>query len=888
MTPARWARITDLVRATLDLPPAGRPAFLDSACGTDDALRREVERILAGADASSFVSPAPALLDSAVLDLLPGEALGHYRLESKIGQGGMGAVYRAYDTVLRRKVALKILAPERLPGGDTQRWLLREARAASAISHPNIITIFEVSLDREPHFIAMEFVEGNPLGAVIPPSGLALPSLLRYAVQIAAALAHAHGCGILHRDLKPSNILVSADGHLKLLDFGLAKNVEAAPADSEALTAPGVFAGTSAYMSPEQAQGRKLDVRSDLFSFGTVLYEMATGRRPFTADSRLELLHRIVHDDPPPTTLPRAFEKIIFRCLRKDPAERYQNATELREALEALIQHPPPPRRVHARALAVSGIALGVIVTALVFGARLLNRPPASIPGRTIKFTITPTNLLRTGSPGEIDAEVSVSRDGKHIAYVESSAGQLWIRDLDQEQPRLVPGATSVYQVFWSPDNQSIGYSAGRLCGITPGCDLVRIPVQGGTPSLIARLNGPFRRASWSADGETILFCDTSGMYTVPARGGSVTRIVQHPHIEHPSFLDLPDGRHAYLYQTGNPGTNNHSIWVQLPGSSPQRILESRSGNPYPAYSPTGHIVYVDGDRDNTAIWAIPFSLSTLQPTGKPFVIAQNGASPAVSLSGTLVYSDIPSGRRQFIWVDRAGRQRSTTGDPERQRTPVLSPDGRKLAAAVSTGGPPAVWVYDLDRNIKTRFTSGDAPNLPASWSSDGREIRYSSGPNLFSKPFTTPGDPRPLGPLDQTAAQTAPSGDYVAYVSRESGAQEVYVREAAGTHRWQVSPSGGVGPRWSRNGKELFYVDGNKFVAVPVATRPTFTPGAPVVLFERPYLRALTGANVSPFPEYDVSPDAQRFIVLDRSPTEPPLSIHIVNNWYAEFSSLN
>jgi Tol biopolymer transport system component len=566
------------------------------------------------------------------------------------------------------------------------------------------------------------------------------------------------------------------------------------------------------------------------------------------------------------------------------------------------------------RNAALTLVVLAAAAVLMFVGVRVF-KPSAPDAGaqRTVKFTITPHKLVR-GSDTDIDAELSISRDGKHIAYVEDEGGQLWVRDLDQEQPRLVPGATRVYQAFWSPDNQTIGYVAG---GFLPGNNLVRIPVEGGTPTVIAKLEGAFRRANWSADGETIVYCDTTGLYTVPAKGGTPTRILEHPHIEHPSFLNLPDGRRALLYQAVDPPQRGHGIYVQVLGESQRRLLTvSMSSNPYPAYSPSGHIVYVDGTGDSIAIWALPFSLDTLQATGKPFPIAQHGSSPQVSSTGTLVYTDVPSNRLQLTMVDRSGKSLSTIGEEHRQNSLLLSPDGHKLVVEI-TDNESDLWVYDVDRGIKSRLTSDPDDEVVGAWKPSGDEILYSSSRNGNSDVFTRPAngndDAKQLtsGPLDEIATdwsadqkfilywagsretkaaifyrerrndgsfgepvpflkttfnerggKFSPDGNFVVYVSDESGRNEVYVRDfPKGSQKWQISSNGGIAPRWSRNGKEIFYIQQRKLMAVSVATHPVFSPGTPAALFEK---RTLATGN------YDVASDGKRFIVLDQRTTSP------------------
>jgi eukaryotic-like serine/threonine-protein kinase len=952
MTAERWRQIEELYHAALGCGPQARAALL-ARC--DPEIKSEVESLLAQNSGEGILgqSALDAFAPSAV-PRNPGDELGPYKIEGRIGAGGMGTVYRGYDTRLRRKVALKVLALENMPDVERKRRLLREARAASALNHPNIVTIYEIGSDRGVDFIAMEYVEGKRLDELVPSKGLAAAQILRYAVQIADALATAHAAGILHRDLKPSNIMVTGRERIKILDFGLAKAFEEPKRSPESstltmfpLTEEGTVTGTAPYMSPEQAQGLQLDGRSEVFSFGSVMYEMATGRRPFHADSRLALLNKIVNQDPQPpselASVPPELEKVILRCLRKDVSRRYQTMADLKIALEDLetetsgrpanpsispaISATRPLWLVHPRRAAALAAALLLMAGLGFLGIRTFHGSPNTDSLRTVKFTITPTNLRR-GSDTDIDAEVSVSRDGKHIAYVEAQDAQLWIRDIDEEKARPVPGATNVYQVFWSPDNQFIGYARG--C-VNAGCDLVRIPVEGGTPTIIAKTKGLFRRANWSSDGETVVYCDTTGMYTVPTKGGPTTLVLAHPHIEHPSFLDLPHNRRAFLYQAVDAGMRGHGLFVQVEGEQQRHLLlVSSSTNPYPAYSPTGHIVYVDGFRDASAIWALPFSLEKLEATGKPFPITQHGSSPSLSLTGTLVYSDLPTDRQQLGTVDRSGGNFTPIGDAQRQSSPRLSPDGRKLAIEM-VDTDPDLYIYDLTRAVKTRFTFDSAGVRLAGWTPSGDEIVYASNRNgnldIFSKASSGNSDAKLLvaraagpdwspdqrfliyvanspetkgdliyrerqkdgslgdakvflkTPFNEVSPRFSPEGRFVAYVSDESGHNEVYVRDfPAGANKWQISAMGGTEPAWKKDGKELFYVEGRKLMAVSIATRPAFSSGTPAGLFEKRSLQSSLN------PQYDVSADGKLFYILDRPAGEKPLSIHVVHNWFEEF----
>ncbi|MDX2150671.1 MAG: protein kinase [Bryobacteraceae bacterium] len=885
-------------------------------------------------------------------ELSSGELLAQYRIEGKLGQGGMGVVYLAQDTKLDRKVALKVLAAERASDQQQRLRLSREARAAAAQNHPNIVTVYDAGSDGGVDFIAMEYVPGQSLDRLIPRSGLPAPQLLKYATQIADGLASLHASGILHRDLKPSNIMITTEGRAKILDFGLAKGLEAAAASSEAatvtaITEAGTVVGTTAYMSPEQAQGLALDARSDVFSFGAMLYQMATGRLPFDGDSRLAQLSKIVKEDPPPpgvlAPVSPDLERLILRCLRKDPGRRFQTMADLRVALEDVELDTRRPGRFGWRKAIVPAAGLAAAAALVFLVTQVWRGEPESGRERTIKFTVVPSNLVR-GADGQIDTEVSVSSDGKHIAYVEQQGGQLYVRDIDQETARPVPGAKNVYQAFWSPDNRFIGYSSGTACGVRGGCDLMRIPVEGGTPVSIVKLNGPFRRANWSSDGETIVFCDTTGMYTLPAKGGAAARVVAHTHIEHPSFLDLPRARRAVLYQAVEPGQRAHGIYVRVLGEDKFRtVLMSASNNPYPAYSATGHIVYVDGNRDQASIWAVPFSLEKLETTGKPFVVARQGASPVVSRNGTLVYGDVPPDRHQLAWVDRSGARVSLIGEPQRQLRPVLSPAGDRLATVVMEDDPELV-VHDLTRGTANRLTADRVRKRMGPWMQGGREIAYAAstavsnfnvltiaanGSGAGVERIATAAEEYPLDwsearktllygvnsretksdlwyrevradgswgeeriflrtPYEEAAAGFSPDGRYVVYVSDESGRGEVYVRNFPGADKkWQVSAAGGAAPKWRRDGKEILCVSNGTLMSVSVRSGGEFGHEAPVALFRRGSLTLfnfMLGLFSSAYPQYDVTADGKKIVVLERPDGERPLAIHVAHNWYEEF----
>ena len=367
MTPQRWSRIREVFGAALETPKPERTRFLDSACGEDADLRAEVERLLAGNEEPSWQSPVTTMFQLAT-ELAPGDTLAHYRIDARLGQGGMGVVYRAYDTRLQRELALKVLPPEQLADPEQRQRLIREARAASALNHSNIVTVYEIGSERGVDFIAMEYVEGRSLAQAIPGAGLPLARVLGYAIQISAALANAHAFGVIHRDLKPANIMLTGEGRIKLLDFGLAWRVPQAESGTATVTAEGEISGTVGYMSPEQVRGLPVDYRTDIFSLGVLLYEMVTGERPFTASSAKAVCDAILHAPPRDfgdTPVPGRLKAIIQKLLEKDPLDRYGSAAEIQEELKALetsLAPAGPVRLSKTTWIAVAGLVVLVAV----------------------------------------------------------------------------------------------------------------------------------------------------------------------------------------------------------------------------------------------------------------------------------------------------------------------------------------------------------------------------------------------------------------------------------------------------------------------------------------------------------------------------------------------
>jgi serine/threonine protein kinase len=900
-----------------------------------------------------------------VEDAMIGQQIGPYRVLDKLGEGGMGEVYRATDSQLKRPVAIKVLPAAVAGDADRLMRFQREAEVLAALNHPNIAGIYGVEKTADLTALVMEFVEGEDLSATIarhgpkrgaeraegprmevgPHSqleegGLPLSEVLSIARQIAAGLEAAHEQGIIHRDLKPANIKVRPDGTVKILDFGLAKSIEAPRSDattSPAMTAMGIILGTAAYMSPEQASGRAADKRADIWAFGVVLYEMSTGRRLFEADNvsatLAAVLTRDVNLGSLPDAMPPRLRALIGECLVRDPKQRLRDIGDARIVLDKTIagasdgaalqyapSRPAPQRRPLAWIVA-SAVMLLVAIGLSVPAVRHLGESP---PPETRLDIVTPS----TTQPSSF----ALSPDGRQIAFVASDdkVSRLWLRSLSTTAAQPLAGTEGAKYPFWSPDGHSIGFFAQDA--------LKRLDLDGGAPQVVAPAVGG-AGGTWNAQGDIVFAPSVAEpLMRVSPTGGAVRPVTtlgagQTGHY-HPQFL--PDGRRL-LYKSGGSDETRGVYLGSLDGSPPRRLTSLPASG---VYAPSGFLLWVQAG----SLVAQRLDLERSVLTGLPMTLADRVATDAlarsaVSVAGTglVAYRTATTGNRQFTWFDRSGAVLGVVGEPDGSWThPRLEPNGHRVAAARMTRDALDIWLLDGGRasrftvdpdhealpvwspdgsrivyrassasgGINQKLTSGAGAEeqllhngqtiVPDSWSRDGRFLMCTNldpqtGADLWVLPMTGPAaERRPFVFLrtsfQESAASFSPSGRLVAYESNESGRPQVYVRPFTGVAatpaagQWMVSTAGGIHPVWGDEGKELYYLspDGAMMAARITVNGDAVEPGAPMTLF--PTRIHGGGVESAQGRQYDVTRDG-RFLI-NTLLNEAAAPITVVQNW--------
>jgi eukaryotic-like serine/threonine-protein kinase len=686
-----------------------------------------------------------------------GTRIGRYEVRSLLGAGGMGEVYRAFDPKLGREVAIKVLPPAFSADADRLRRFEQEARAAGALNHPNILAIYDVEAHDGTPFVVSELLEGETLREQLGGAALPARKALDYAAQIARGLAAAHERGIVHRDLKPENLFVTKDGRIKILDFGLAKlrpSALAGSVDTEAptqkpLTQPGVAMGTVGYMAPEQVRGAEADHRADIFSFGAVIYETLAGRRPFQGGSFAETLSAILKEDPPDLTevngkVPPQLERIVCRCLEKKPERRFQTASDLCFAIEALAtpsNSRPEAAAVPAVTVSARGhrllsnprlawaVAAGLLLTTVWAAWAYFTRRPGAA-ARVMKFSILPPENASFN-------DVAVSADGRHLAFTAGTGGkvQLWVRALDSTEARALAGTEGAILPFWSPDSRFIGFfAAGKL---------KKIEVTGGLPATLCDV-GVATGGAWSRDG-VILFSALggAGLSRVSATGGDVTQVMRpdwrRQETEYASPYFLPDGRH-FLYYKLSGQKEARGIYIgSLDGGVNIRLLGDDSNAAYVSSGKgEGYLLF---GREG-ALMAQAFDARQLRLTGEPFTVAGRvgkGLGSAVvsrrrnfsvSDNGVLVFDPLPNRQRNhLVWMDRGGRKISSLEEASNATTLRLSPDDKRFMVTRFDSGVSGsdLWLSDVTGANVTRFTFDPALDHYPVWSPDGSRVVWSS-----------------------------------------------------------------------------------------------------------------------------------------------------------------
>ena len=894
------------------------------------------------------------------MSLNPGTRLGPYEILELAGAGGMGEVYKARDTRLDRTVAIKVLPAHASANPDAKQRFEREAQAIANLKHPNICVLHDIGREQGTDFIVMEYLQGETLAdriarekvrsgssgashAAVPKTelttvgrALKLDEALNIAIQIADALDQAHQHGVIHRDLKPANVMLAAAGsgsqsagsHVKLLDFGLAKltspddAIASANTEQKELTGPGVVLGTMRYMSPEQIEGRPVDARTDIFAFGAVLYEMLTGRRAFDGKTQSSVIAAIMNVDPTPLSAlvpiaPRSLERLVMRCLAKDPDDRWQNVHDLLIQLRWIAGRKGHATGGAAAAPTRERWALAAIAASVLVIAGM------GVPAyRYLRGNAAPDEFrFRVPAVGLNAPDFAISPDGQTIAMVARPSGDasgIWLRRVNAINYRRLDGTEGASQPFWSPDSAVIGYAEGGR--------LKKVAASGAPPQEIGAIVGTFYGGTWSADG-TILFGSSGGLRRISAQGGTAETVttVAAPESGHfwPHFL--PDGKH-YVYTAWSTETDKRAIVAGTLGSSDHsRIVPVGSSAQYAQ----GYLLF----RRDATLMAQPFDAARIQASGEPVQITgdvggnlSNGRGYFnVAQTGSLLYfqganATGDTGRAavqpnwQFGWHNRSGQLVRTAGDSGPHGDADVSPDEKLVAVTRQEPNAPGsdIWVMDTQRGVSTKLTLDPSDDLNPIWDHEGKRIAFTSfrkgnadvyvknangvGPetallesssdeyvedwskdgrylfykqaqgefeDLYVLPFESdgkPGKPFPVvqGPFQKDEPQLSYDGKWLAYASDESGRFEVYVISFPQLdQKIKVSNEGGGRPRWRKDSREIFYMRIRSGVmAADFFPGPKIEAGVPHLIYTS---NAPGGANPTRH-LFDVSADGQRF----------------------------
>jgi len=950
---AGWDRVKQIFQDALERPPAERAQYVREQCGADRELQAEVESLLASDQNAGSFAARP------VLELLgrTGDRLGVYEIQSLLGAGGMGEVYKARDTALGRTVAIKLLPPLFTSDRERLARFEREARILAALNHANIAAIYGIERAAGVPALILELVDGETLDAWLKfhAPGLPVAEALGIARQIAGALEAAHEKGIVHRDLKPGNIKITSSGAVKVLDFGLAKadgsvaGLEASQSPTVTVggTHPGVLLGTAGYMSPEQARRQPVDKRADIWAFGCVLFEMLTGHAAFPGETVSDHIAAILDREPEwaklPAETPPAIRHLLRRCLEKEPRRRLHDIADARIELDEVDQSRDiamAPVAAGSPWAAAGGrwwmwLATAVTLAALALAARGLMRAPFAVTSSAgpIRFEIPSPQ----GQPfSEFPEFLSVSPDGRRVAFVtEAQPGKpvLNMRPLDSSTAQTLPGTETAANPFWSPDSQFVAFTTtdGRM---------KRIDLAGQAAMTVTDSLDRWGLGAWSRDGTFLVMGADGRLHRIPSQGGQGSPVFEIDRSRHeydhrwPTFL--PDGRRFIFMAATSERPGGTLYLASLDSPARTRLVDAYSNAAYAS----GHLLYVR----NGTLMAQPFDEQRGRVTadaaplvdGVDYAPADGRAAFSVSQNGVLVYrkGTGPYGVNRLTWFDAAGRVLGTAGEPGMNQYPRLSPDGRRL---VFNRGDKSdrfdLWQIDLERNVSSRLTfHPDDDFWPLAWSPDSRrvvfaskrtssgafdlyqravdgaaddELLYASGhdkiPNDVSPDGRTLlftllgeaetgfdvwalpmiGDRKPFPviqtPFDESSAMFSPDGHWIAYVSSDSGAPQVFVQPFPTGAAVRLSTTTGEAPMWTENGKRILYVTSDRhMMSVDVTiSAGKMRVGAPRELFEAAYVHTV-------FKNLTVDPSGQRFLLPIAMPEQRDRPISVILNWPA------
>jgi eukaryotic-like serine/threonine-protein kinase len=941
---ARWRQIETLYDQALEIEESRREAFLRQVCGGDDELLQDLEGLLAKRPRAASFLKEPALRGiarefAATATAAPswvGREIANYQFVSLLGSGGMGEVYRARDTRLERQVAIKILPEEFSHDTDRVSRFQREAHLLASLNHPNIAAIYGFEKSSGQDFLVMELVPGETLAERIKRGPLLVDEALGIAKQICEALEAAHEKSIVHRDLKPANVKITPDGRVKVLDFGLAKAYEPEASNANLSNSPtmasmgttnaGVILGTASYMSPEQAKGRAVDRRADIFAFGCVLYEMLTGKPAFDGEDIPDILSRVLQREPDwrllPSNVPAAVRTLLELCLEKNPKNRRSDAADIRIDLERASKESTggsASSRTSAKnqtwlwAATIAASLFAIAAFAVMF------RPVPDSPEMRLEI-----NTPITRQPNDF----AISPDGQSIVFVASGDGlpRLWLRRFDKTDAQPLVGTEGAELPFWSPENKSVGFFANHK--------LKRLDITGGPPTTLEDVPRDARGGTWNANG--IILFSTGGRatntYRIPASGGEsviLDRLGVAAGGRFPRFL--PDGRHFLFYVIDPPEQGIHI--ASLDGAD-TKLLASADG---PG-------VFVDPDRllfiRQGVLLSQRFDSRHNELIGDPQIVADRVSyDPVIHLGGYSVSSNgriaLRTGgteRRQLTWYDRSGKRMESVGEPDVSvlHSPAISRDGRRLAIDRNVQSSRDIWIVDLIRGTRQPFTSEKSVEGYPVWSADGTQMffesnRKSGDYDLYVKSTTgaspetvlkdLPGNqwpldasrderfllyfdsanagdlwalplrdenPKPIpvatSPSNERTGEFSRDGRWVAYDTDQSGRFEVMVQSFPDAKdRLQVSTAGGTYPRWSADGKELFFIAPDaQLMSVPIRAGSPFDAGTPVPLFPT---RIVTGTSAAMKHQYVVGMDG-RFLINQAIEDSSPSPIALILNW--------